>query len=208
MNFVPRPNSTTCTNAAQNTRLRNLKKVPTVKPLTPRKTPFRPHKRKQGHVVEVKDGGLLGFAVFKDVQVSLEEDAESEVPLDVQDLWVVPKRATRDADIGVVYGVGLEDEDEDIDIEDSDQPAEVANSSSSHLPNILAVVSTSSNPASHLVFTYDVDEAVVKVAQRSSIEWTHIEFKAICKRHDLSVKGKKGELMQHVRSHFQQVYQF
>ena len=70
------------------------------------KSPFRPRERKQGHLVEVEDGGLLGFAAFKDLQVSLEEDAEGEVPLDIQDLWGVPKRATRDAHIGVVYGVG------------------------------------------------------------------------------------------------------
>ena len=37
---------------------------------------------------------------------------------------------------------------------------------------------------------------------------THIEFNAICRRHNLSVKGKKGELMQRVKSHFQQVYHF
>ena len=79
------------------------------------KTPFRPRKRKQGHVVEVEDGGLLGFAAFKDLQVSLEENVEAEVPLDIQDLWAVPKRATRDADIGDVYGVGLQDrEHEDL----------------------------------------------------------------------------------------------
>ena len=72
-------------------------------------------------MVEVEDGGLLGFAAFKDLQVSSEEDAEGEVPLDIQDLWVVPKRATRDANIGGVYGVGLEDEDEDTDDEDSAQ---------------------------------------------------------------------------------------
>ena len=54
---------------------------------------------------------------------------------------------------------------------------------------------------------YDVDEAMVKAMQRGSMhEWTHIEFKAICRRHDLSVKGTKGELMQRVQSHFQQVY--
>ena len=39
-------------------------------------------------------------------------------------------------------------------------------------------------------------------------EWTHIEFKAICTRHDLSVKGTKSEVMQRVQSHFQQVYPF
>ena len=174
-----------------------------------RKTPFRPRKRKQGHVVEVEDGGLLGFATFKDLQVSLEEDAESEVPLDIQDLWVVLKRAIRDTDTGVVYGVGWEDEDEDRDVEDSDQPAEVASSSSSHFPNTPSVVSTSSNPASQLVFMYDVYEAVVKAMQRGSMhEWTHIEIKAICTSHDLSVKGKRGELIQRVQFHFQQVYPF
>ena len=98
--------------------------------------------------------------MVEDLQLSLEEDVESEVPLDIQDLWVVPKRATRDAGIGAVYGIGLEDGDEDTDVEDSDQP--VASSSSSHLPNPLAVVSTSSNPALQLVFMHDVDEAVVK----------------------------------------------
>ena len=55
-----------------------------------------------------------------------------------------------------------EDEDEDTDVEDSDQPDVVASSSSSHLPNPPAAVSTSCNPTSQLVFMYDVDEAVVK----------------------------------------------
>ena len=174
-----------------------------------RKTPFRPRKRKQGHVVEVEDVGLLGFAVFKDLQVSLEEDVEGEVPLDIQGLWVVPKWATRDANIGDVYGVGLQDEDEDTEDEDSDQPGKVASSSSCDLPKPPAVVSTSSNPASQLVFMYDVDEAVVKAMERGSMhEWTHIEFKAICRRHGLSVKGAKGELMQCVKSHFHRLYQF
>ena len=36
------------------------------------KTPFRPRKQKQGYDVEVEDGGLLGFAAFKHLQVSLE----------------------------------------------------------------------------------------------------------------------------------------
>ena len=126
-----------------------------------RKTRFCFRKRKDGHVVGVEDGGSLGCAALKDLQVSLEEHADSKVPLGIRDLWVVPERATRDTDIGPVYGVGLEDKDEDTDIEDSDQLVEVA-SSSCHLPNPRAVVSTSSNPASQLVFMYDVDEAVVK----------------------------------------------
>ena len=84
------------------------------------KTPFRPRKCKQGHVVKLEDGGLLGFAGFKELQVPLEEDVEGEVALDIQDLLVVPKRATREANIGDAYGVGLQDEDEDMDGEDSD----------------------------------------------------------------------------------------
>ena len=70
-------------------------------------------------MVEVEDGSLLGLAALKDLQVSGEEGAEEEVPLNIQDLWVVPKRATHDADIGDVYGVGLE-EDEDSDNEDEE----------------------------------------------------------------------------------------
>ena len=95
----------------------------------------------------MEDGGLLGFAAFKDLVVSLEEDGQAEVQLDIQDLWVVPKRATRDADIGDVYGVGLEGEDEDSEEEDLEQAGEVANSSSSDLRNPSVVPSTSSNPA-------------------------------------------------------------
>ena len=68
-----------------------------------RKTLFR-RKRKQGYEVEVEDGGLLGFAAVKDLQVSLEDRAEAKVSLDIQDLWVVPKWATRDTDIEDVYG--------------------------------------------------------------------------------------------------------
>ena len=75
-----------------------------------RKTPFRPRKQKERHVVEVEDGTLLGFAAFKDLQVSVEEGAQAEVPLEVSDLWVV----------GDVYGVALEDEDEANDEEDLD----------------------------------------------------------------------------------------
>ena len=165
-----------------------------------RKTPFRPRKRKQGHAVEVEDGGLLGFAAFKDLPISFEEDGQAEVRLNIQDLWVVPKRATRHADIGDVYGVGLEDEDEDSEDEDLEQPGEVASSSSSYLRNPSAVPSTSSNPAAQLVFAYDVDEAVLKAMERGKLhEWTKVEFKAICRKHGLSVSGGKGELMERVR---------
>mmetsp|Transcript_99400 Transcript_99400/g.167556 ORF Transcript_99400/g.167556 Transcript_99400/m.167556 type:complete len:375 (+) Transcript_99400:1-1125(+) len=173
-----------------------------------RKTPFRPRKRKQGHAVEVEDGGLLGFAAFKDLAVSLEEDGQAEVPLDIRDLWVVPKRATRDADIGDVYGVELEGEDEDSEDEDMEQAGAVASSSSSDLPNPSAVPSTSSNPAAQLVFRYDVDEAVLNAMERGRLhEWTKVEFKAICRKHGLSVRGGKGELMERVRVHFQRLYQ-
>ena len=112
-----------------------------------RKSPFHPQKRKQGHAVEVEDGGLLGFAAFKDLPISFEEDAPAELHLNIQDLWVVLKRATRHADIGDVYGVGLEGEDEDSDNEDLEQPGEVAIRSSSDLGNPPTVPSTSSDPA-------------------------------------------------------------
>ena len=158
-----------------------------------RKAPFRPRKRKQGHAVEVEDGGLLGFAAFKDLAVSLEEDGEAEVPLDIRDLWVVPKRATRDADIGDVYGVELEGEDEDSEDEDMEQADAFASSSSSDLPNPSAVPSTSSNPGTQLVFRYDVDEAVLSAMERGRLhEWTKVEFQAICRKHGLSVRGGKG----------------
>ena len=121
-----------------------------------RKTPFCPRKRKERHVVEVEDGTLLGFAAFKDLQISVEEGAKAKVPVEVSDLWVVPKRATGDADIGNVYGVALEDEDEATDEEDLDRAGEVASSFSSDLPNLRAVSSTSApsaNPSAQLVFT-------------------------------------------------------
>ena len=115
---------------------------------------------KKRNVVEVEDGTLLRFAAFKDLQVSVEEDAKAEVPLEVLDLWVVPKRATGDANIGDVYGVALEDEDEASDEEDSDRVGEVASSSSSNLPNVPTLSSTSANPSAQLVFKYDVDLGV------------------------------------------------
>ena len=133
-----------------------------------RKTPFRPGKWKQGHAVEVEDGGLLGFAAFKDLQVSFGEDAQVEVHLNIQDLWVVLKRATHHADIGDAYGVGLEGEDEDRGDEGLEQPGEVASSSSSDLCNPPTVPSTSSNLAAQFVFAYDVDEAVLKAMERGN----------------------------------------
>ena len=173
-----------------------------------RKTHLRPRKRKQGHAVEVEDGGLLGFAAFKDLAVSLEEDGEAEVPLDIRDLWVVPKRATRDVDIGDVYGVELEGEDEDSEDEDMEQAGAVASSSSSDLHNPSAVPSTSSNPAAQLVFRYDVDQAVLNAMERGRLhEWTKVGFNAICRKHGLSVGGRKGELMERVSVHFQRLYQ-
>ena len=143
-----------------------------------RKTPFRPRKRKERHAVEVEDGTLLGFVAFKDLQVSVEEGAEAEVPLEVSDLWVIPKRATGDADIGDVYGVALEDEDEATDEEDLDRAGEVASSSSSDLPNPPALSSTSApsaNPSAQLVFKYDVDEAVLRAMKWGKLhEWTNV----------------------------------
>ena len=126
----------------------------------------------------------------------------------IRDLWVVPKRATRDADIGDVYGVELEGEDEDSEDEDMEQAGAVASSSSSDLRNHSAVPSTSSNPAAQLVFRYDVDEAVTNAMERGRLhEWSKVEIKAICRKHRLSVGGGKSELMERVRAHFQRLYQ-
>ena len=38
-------------------------------------------------------------------------------------------------------------------------------------------------------------------------EWNKVEFKAISRKHGLSVSGGKGELMERVRVHFQRLYQ-
>ena len=111
---------------------------------------------------------------------------------------VVSKRATGDADIGDVYGVALEDEDEATDEEDLDRAGEVASSSSSDLPNLLALSSTSAPSAnpSAVGFKYDVDEAVLRAMERGKLhEWTNVEFRAICKKHGLSMRGAKGDLM-------------
>ena len=113
--------------------------------------------------------------------------------MNIQDLWFVLKRATRHADIGDVFGVRLEGEDEDSDDEDLKQPVEVASSSSFELRNPPAVPSTSSNPAVQLVFTFDVGEAVLKAMERGKLhDWTKVQFKAICRKHGLSVKGGEG----------------
>ena len=109
---------------------------------------------------------------------------------------------------GDVYGVELEGEDEDSEDEDMEQAGAVASSSSSDLRNPSAVPSTSSNPAAQLVFRYDVDEAVLNAMERGRLhEWTKVEFKAICRKHGLSVGGGKGQLMERVRVHFQRLYQ-
>ena len=49
---------------------------------------------------------LLGFAAFKDLPISLEEDGQAEVWLDIQDLGVVPRRATRHATLAMCMGLG------------------------------------------------------------------------------------------------------
>ena len=92
---------------------------------------LRPRKRKERYVVEVE------------VEVEVEEGAKAELRVEISELWVVPKRATGDADIGDVYGVALEDEDEATDEEDWDRAGEVASSSSSDLPCWPALYSTS-----------------------------------------------------------------
>ena len=107
-----------------------------------------------------------------------------------------------------MYGVGLESEDEDNEDEDLELPAEVASSSSSDLRNPSAVPSTSSNPASRMVFAYDVDEAMLKAMERGNLhDSTKVEFKAICRKHGLTVSGGKGEFMERVGVHFHRLYQ-
>ena len=58
------------------------------------------------------------------------------------------------------------------------------------------------------MFAYDSDEAVLKAMERGKLhEWTKVEFKAVCRKHGLSVNGGKGELMERVRVHLQRLYQ-
>ena len=55
---------------------------------------------------------------------------------------------------------------------------------------------------------YDVDEAVLKAMERVQLhEWTKVEFKAISRKHGLSVSGGKGELMERVGVHFHRLNQ-
>ena len=142
----------------------------------------------------------------KDLQVSLEEGGEAEVFLNIQDLSVVPKMATRDTHIEKVYGVGLVDEDEDG--EDEDRAGEVASGSSSYVwtqmpPYPPVTQAESSNFALQLVFRCDVDEEVLQAIERG---WTVVGFRAICRKHDLSVRGGKSEPMERVKVHFQGLY--
>ena len=105
----------------------------------------------------------------------------------------------------------MEDEDEVTDEEDLGRADEVASGSSSDLPNRPALSSTSApsaNPSAQLVFKYDVDEAVLRAMERGRLhEWTNVEYRAICKKRVLSVRGAKGDLMGRVTAHFEQVYQ-
>ena len=105
----------------------------------------------------------------------------------------------------------MEDEDDATDEEDLDRAGKVASSGSSDLPNRPALSSTSApsaNPATQLVFKYDVDEPVLRAMERGRLhEWTNVEFRTICKKHGLSVRGAKVYLMGRVTAHFQQVYQ-
>ena len=75
----------------------------------------------------------LGLLLSRICKFFWKRAAKAEVSLDIQDLWVVPKRATRDTDIEDVYGVGLEDEDEKSENEDLDRLGEGASSSPSDL---------------------------------------------------------------------------
>ena len=49
-----------------------------------------------------------------------------------------------------------------------------------------------------------MDEAVLRAIERGKLhEWSIVEFTAICKKHGLSVRGGKSELMERVKVHFQ-----
>ena len=114
-----------------------------------------------------------------------------------------------------MYDVGLEDEDKSSEDEDLDRADEGASSSSSDLrthmapsPVTEAGSSNSSNRAPHLVFRYDVDEAVLRAMERGRLhEWIVVDFKAICRMHDLSLRGRKSELMERVKVHLKGLYQ-
>ena len=156
---------------------------------------------------------MVGFVAFKDLQVSVEGGTGAKFLLEISLVYLVSKRATGDADLGDVYGVALEDEDKATNEEDLDRAGEAAsiNSSSSYLPNSLAVSSTSTPSANHaaqLVFKYDANEAVLRATEKGRFhEWTSIEFRAICKKHCLCVTRANCDLMGPVAAHFQQVYQ-
>ena len=105
---------------------------------------------------------MLGFVAFKDLQVPSDEGADARVPLNVQDLWVVLKKADRNAGMEDVCGVGLDDEDEDGEDEDLDRLGATARSSSSNLlthpdpipPPTQAQPSNSFNPVRRWEFKY------------------------------------------------------
>ena len=134
--------------------------------------------------------------------------------MNIQDLWVVPRRATHDTDIEDVYVVGLEDEDEDSEDEDLERVGEVASSSSSNLRNqpslsspVTQAESSTSSNSPQLVFKYDVDEVVLRAIERGRLhEWIVVVFGAICRKHGLSVRGRKSELMERVKVHFEGLY--
>jgi hypothetical protein len=101
-----------------------------------------------------------------------------------------------------------------MDVEDEDlcRVGEVASSSSSNLQNqpspfspvTQAESSTSSNHAPQLVFRYDMDEAVLRAIERGVLhEWAVVEFRAIYRKHGLSVRGGKSVPMERVKVHFQ-----
>ena len=55
---------------------------------------------------------FAGFATFKDLKIPMDEGAEAEVSLSVQDLWVVPRQADHITNIDNECGVGMENADE------------------------------------------------------------------------------------------------
>ena len=68
--------------------------------------PSAPGRGSKGMWLRSKMLVCLGFAAFKDLQVSLEEHVEAEVPLDTQDLWVVPRGQLVTLILGMCMGLG------------------------------------------------------------------------------------------------------
>ena len=56
-------------------------------------------------------------------------------------------------------------------------------------------------------FQYPVDVHVLRAMKEGRMhEWTNVELRSICRKHDLKVGGAKTDLAQRVCTHFSQLY--